>query len=142
MAMTNELAVAYRATTYRVFLPPGICALRVNQPAETLRGWLEMAGASQFAILTAHNPGSQRLDAAHNLMRQQALQQDVLRRGYLMFPAENVSDGAGWPVEESCCVIGMALAEADQLAYQYGQNALVFGGKDGIPHLHWIEKTK
>ena len=49
MAKTSELENAYRATTYRVFLPGGICELRLDEPCEALRCWLEAAGCDAFA---------------------------------------------------------------------------------------------
>jgi hypothetical protein len=36
-----ELATAYRATTYRVFLPGGHCDLRIDQPCQQLADWLK-----------------------------------------------------------------------------------------------------
>ncbi|MFZ1900217.1 MAG: hypothetical protein WAU35_06945, partial [Azonexus sp.] len=66
MAKTTELESAYRATTYRVFLPGGGCDLRLGVVSETLRCWLETAGAARFAILTAHNPGSEDVESEEN----------------------------------------------------------------------------
>ena len=45
MAKTSELEAAYRATTYRVYLPGGQCDLRPGVASEALRCWLETAGA-------------------------------------------------------------------------------------------------
>jgi hypothetical protein len=138
MPTRSDLDAAYRATTYRVFLPGGCCDLRVGALSETLRCWLETAGASQFAILTAQNPGSQPLDEEENRLRQAQLECDLLEAGYEPFVGENVADQGDWPGEESCFVADIALEEALALAAKYGQNALICGIADGLPQLVWV----
>jgi Protein of unknown function (DUF3293) len=138
MPTRSDLDAAYRATTYRVFLPGGCCDLRVGALSETLRCWLETAGASQFAILTAQNPGSQPLDEEENRLRQAQLECDLLEAGYEPFVGENVADLGDWPGEESCFVAGITLDEALALAAKYGQNALICGIADGLPQLVWV----
>ena len=61
--------------------------------------------------------------------------------GFLIFLAvrENVADAGDWPVEESCFVPGIELEDALALAEDYGQNAIVCGGADGVPRLAWVE---
>ena len=49
MAKTTELEAAYRATTYRVYLPDGHCDLRPGVASETLHCWLETAGVAGAA---------------------------------------------------------------------------------------------
>lgn len=137
MARTSELAAAYAATAYRVMFPDGPCVLRIGVPSGRLQGHLALAGAAGFVILTAHNPASRLLDAATNHRRQACLCAELRAGGFPLYPGENLADG-DWPVEESCCVIGMPLAAAAGIALKYGQNAIVAGGGDAIPHLHWI----
>ncbi len=138
MAKTTELEAAYRATTYRVYLPGGQCELRPGVASEILRCWLETAGATGFAILTACNPGSVRLDEEENNSRQSQLECELLESGYETYVAENVAEDAAWPVEESCFVPGIPVAEAMTLGGKYGQNAVVCGGADGVPELVWL----
>jgi hypothetical protein len=137
MAKTTELGAAYRATTYRVFLPGGGCDLRPGMASETLRCWLETAGVIRFAILTAHNPGSLPVAAEENALRQAELECALLELGYEPYAGENVADDDSWPDEESCFVPGISVAEAQVLARRYGQNAIVCGGADGVPELVW-----
>ncbi len=138
MAKTTELETAYRATTYRVCLPDGHCDLRPGVPSETLRCWLEAVGATCFAILTAYNPASLPLDENENSSRQSQLEYELLDSGYETYVGENVADNAAWPVEESCFVPGITLAEVMTLGEKYGQNAVVCGGADGVPELVWL----
>ncbi|MBL8421732.1 MAG: DUF3293 domain-containing protein [Dechloromonas sp.] len=138
MAKTAELESAYRATTYRVYLPGGQCDLWPAITSETLRCWLATAGVTRFAILTAHNPGSRLLDEKENSSRQSQLECDLLEAGFETYAGENVADSDAWPAEESCFVPGLAIAEAMALGEKYGQNAIVCGGHDGVPELVWI----
>lgn len=141
MAKTTELEAAYRATTYRVFLPGGLVELRLDQPSEALRAWLKSSAAREFAILTAHNPDAQPLDAEANMARQSQMELELLERGFEPYAGENEADSGDWPIEETCCVIDIGLAEASALGAKYGQNATVHGTMDGVPRLIWIGST-
>lgn len=138
MAKTTELETAYQATTYRVYLPDGRCDLRPGVASETLRCWLEAAGETCFAVLTACNPASLPLDGSENASRQSQLECELLDSGFETYVGENVADDAAWPVEESCFVPGIAVAEAMVLGERYGQNAVLCGGADGVPKLVWL----
>ena len=140
MAKTTELEAAYRATTYRVFLPGGLCELRLDLASETLRNWLETAGANQFAILTAHNPGAKQLDQENNMARQSQMEVQLLEAGYEPYAGENEADTGDWPAEETCFIADIELAEAKAIAAKYAQNAIVHGAADGVPRLIWIEE--
>jgi hypothetical protein len=140
MAMMNELEAAYRATTYRVFLPGGALDLRIDLPNELLRQWLSANGSCCFAIVTAANPGSQQLSAADNAERQAALECELLEGNYEPYAAEHLADDGAWQVEESCFVADLACEDGCALAAEFGQNAVVCGGQDGVPRLVWIEE--
>lgn len=139
MAKTTELEALYKATTYRVFLPGGMCELRIGQPCEDLRCWLETAGAETYAIVTACNPASQPLSAGRNAELQAQLECDLIEGNYEPYAGENVADDAGWPTEESCFIADIEREDACALGENYGQNAIVWGSVDGVPELLWIE---
>jgi len=139
MAKTTELEALYKATTYRVFLPGGICELRIGQPCEKLKSWLKAGDYKEFAIITAHNPGGQPVAAAQNAERQAELECELIEGNYEPYAGENVADDAAWPVEESCFVADIAAEDACALAADFGQNAIVFGTADGVAQLLWIE---
>lgn len=139
MAKMNELEAAYRATTYQVFLPGCRCDLRVDQTCAALADWLKKQGCTGFAIITAHNPGKQRLDDASNAEAQSALECDLLEGNYEPYAGENLADAANWPIEETCFIPDIALVDALALAEDYGQSAILWGEADGIPRLVWIE---
>jgi hypothetical protein len=140
MSKTSELDAVYRATSYQVFLPGGHADLRIDQPNAVLRAWLEKAGYSSFAIITAHNPGGRAVAAATNAERQSQLECALLEGNYEPYAGENVPDDAGVSSEESCFIPDITLADACALAGDFGQNALVCGGIDAIPRLVWIEE--
>jgi len=142
MATRTELEAAYLATTYRVFLPGGVCDLRLGQASDTLRCWLETAGAAGFAILTAHNPGGRQVNVATNAERQSQMEVALLEGNYETYVGENLPDDGVWPVEESCFVPDISLADALALGAQYGQNAIVHGEADGISRLAWITENE
>jgi hypothetical protein len=140
MAKTTELEALYRATTYRVFLPGGICDLRLDQANEELSCWLETAGSKEFAIITAYNPGGLACQAGENAEKQAELECELIEGNYEPYAGENVADTGDWPAEESCFITDIALQDACALAGNYGQNALVYGAADGVPKLVWIEQ--
>ncbi|MBS1143481.1 MAG: hypothetical protein H6R14_887 [Proteobacteria bacterium] len=139
MAKTSELEVAYMATTYRVFLPSGVCELRLGQASDTLRCWLETAGENTFALISAQNPDGQQLDESANAERQSQLECDLLEGNYEPYAAQHEADDGQWPMEESCFVPGISCEDACALAADFGQNAVVYGGADAVPQLVWIE---
>ena len=136
--MMNDLETAYRATTYRVFLPGGAVDLRLDQANGRLSAWLAAAGCRCFALVTACNPGAQPLSAAANAERQARLECELLAGNYEPFAAEHVADDGAWPVEESCFVPDLTAGDACALAADFGQNAVVCGGEDGTPRLVWL----
>lgn len=142
MATRSELEAAYTATTYRVFFPAAIGDLRLAQASEILRCVLQSSGALTFVILTAYNPCSLRLDTSSNQVRHRAMKADLLEISKHVFDGENLADNKDWPVEKSCCILGMSLIDACLLGNKYGQNAIVYGGEDAIPHLYWIKETE
>ena len=143
MTLTKtELAAAYRATTYRVFLPGGYADLRIGEANEVLSAWLERTGVEGFAIITAYNPGSNPMPAEKNAEQQSKLECDLLEGHYEPYAGENVPDNDGSLVEETCFVPDITQEDACALAEDFGQYAIVCGGADGIPQLIWIEKTE
>ena len=137
---SETLQAAYRATTYRVFLPGGALDLRIGEANAGLIAWLADAGESVWTVLTACNPASQALPENENRERQARLEVKLLERGFEPYAGENVADDAAWPVEETCFVAGISVKDCTELARQFGQNASVCGREDGVPHLIWVEE--
>ncbi len=51
---------------------------------------------------------------------------------------DNLPDTEDWPVEPSVCIFDLSLQDVCQLGLKYGQNAMIFGERDGIPRLRWL----
>lgn len=138
---SEALQMAYEASTYRVFLPGGVIDLRIGKPEPALVKWLKAEGATHWALLTAHNPGANRLAADENAERQAQLECLLLERGFEPYAGENIAaEDSDWPVEETCFIAGISVKDSTALALQFGQNAMVCGVDDGVPHLHWISE--
>lgn len=138
--MTTDLAQLYAATTYRVYLPGGVCDVRVGERSDEIANWLEANNVACFAFVTAHNPGSVRRDEQQNREAQSRLECDLLEGHYEPYSAENIPDGSDWPVEESCFVPDLLAEDACALAADYGQNAVVWGNANGVACLVWVEQ--
>lgn len=139
MPTKSELEAAYRATAYRVFLPGGALDLRIDQASPELAAWLADDELDCWAILTAWNPGSQRLSDQDNVARQSDLEVRLLELGFEPFAGENLADAEDWPAEDSCFVGDMSPENALAVAAEFGQAAIVGGGADGVPKLLWTE---
>lgn len=132
----TELAAAYAATTYRLYLPDGIFDLRLEQQHSRLHDWLMGQGIREFVIITADNPGSLLLDLQENAVRLELLAAELQQAGYQCHPAANIPDG-DWPAEQAFLVLAMPVNEALALAWQFGQLAVVYGTDEGVPRLLW-----
>lgn len=138
MAKTTDLDAAFRATTYRVFVPGGPFSLRIGEAHAGLAAWLQEHGHTGFAILSAWNPGAHAMPVTRNAERQTALACDLLEGNFVLHAGENVPDeDAGWR-EESCFVPDLAPEDACALGEAYGQSAVICGGTDGVPQLIWV----
>lgn len=143
--MTSErerLEAAYRATTYRVFLPAGCIELRPGQANPALERWLAESGVSEWAVLTACNPGSQALTARENGERQARLECQLLEENFEPYAGENEADDGAWPAEETCFVPNISLAKTLELAGQFGQNAVLAGSVGEVPRLAWVDEKQ
>lgn len=137
MATTTELEQAYRATTYRIFLPGGAADLRIDTANGALAAWLQAQGVEEWAVVTAANPASKAISSRENAERQAQLECILLEDGFEPYAGENIADSADWPVEESCFIPGISRGSAIALARQFGQNAILCGEADGMPRLVW-----
>ncbi len=133
--MTDPLITAYRAALYQVDLPGLRLELRVDTHCQALQRWLSMQGHACAALLTAHNPGSERCSNAQNDMAQQQLQEEICARGLPFFTGRNVDRQGQWPQEESLLVPDLPLDAAHALARQFGQRAFLWCDDSGTPRL-------
>lgn len=133
-ARRGELERAYRSTTYAAAVP---LRLRVGEPNPLLDAFLAGLGVSEYAFLTAWNPGSRPASEDAN----RAAQQRLLARldGYATFVGAGEADDGSWPPEPSLLVAGLPREKAVELGREFRQAAVVVGRLGGAPELVWLE---
>lgn len=127
----SSLVRAYRATDYKVDIDGVV--LRIGQQSDGLLALHKSSRVSTSAFVTAWNPQSRRLEDGENRSRNALLEADIRSLGLAFVPGEGVGKD-GWR-EASFLILGIERPQAVALAQTYGQNAIVFVGKDGIPEL-------
>lgn len=130
-----DILEAYRRTHYRVSVPESEFILRVDEPSDRLREILREHPEGGAAFITADNPGSVRISTEKNRSARQVLLLELEQKGLPFYLGVGEDPSGRWPGEESFLVLGIALEEAKTLANRFGQNALLWAGPDGTPHL-------
>lgn len=98
---------------------------------------LVLFGGRPFAVVTAHNPGSQRLSDEENARRHRELERVLCEGGYELAPSVGRSLEGDWS-EEGFTVFGIGLEEALAIGRRFGQNAIVYGQGERVA-LAWCE---
>ena len=132
---SDELFDSYRRTTYSVETPVGPIHLRVGERNEDLARLLKRYGATNWAFVTAFNPGSQQLAPEENLQRQSQLEDSLRHQMLTFFPGKGVGDDSSWPSEKSVLILNISRERAVHLAREFGQNAILVGGESDVPEL-------
>ena len=144
------LQAAYRATTYRVWLPEGAVDLREGEACPALAAYVAARGGRAWMVVTASNPASEPLGEAANLARQRALAGLLHSLGLPALAAENLADDGQWPAEAGFFVTAPVLDRELALALgrHMGQNAVLFGVAQGdagtpdtTPELLWCREV-
>lgn len=128
----------YRRARYRVELASGAIELAIGARSPALDRHLESAGAIEWAIVTACNPGSAPLPEPENRRRTVELARQLESRGWSTRPAAGVDPDGRWPEEPGWLVAGAARAALVALAAELGQAAIVVGRRGGAAELLWI----
>jgi hypothetical protein len=137
-----ELEAAYRAAAYSVVVPGREpITIRCGERCMPLDLLLIEAGATVWAFVTACNPESIRLDDDTNAERMMRLETVVRGRGLACFDGEGTADDNAWPAEPSLLVLGIDEADALSLAKEFGQAAILCGGRGGEARLAWTDAS-
>lgn len=136
--MNSTLQQAYNSAIYVVEAPDGEIVIRVGERSDALIHLLRSARITEWAFITAYNPGSEVLPRAENLRRNRVLESDLHSRGYSYYPGEGRSEDGSWQPERSFLILGIPETEATRLGKKFSQSAILVGGADGIPRLTMI----
>jgi len=129
--------LAYTNTTFCAQTPLGEIRLRIGIANSLLAQLLSQFAVDEWAFITSYNPGSQALPEDENTQRQIELKDRLQKDGFQIFSGEGKGDDSEWPPEPSFLVLGVNKNHAIAIGKDFGQNAIVAGGKDAIPILKW-----
>ena len=135
--MPHRLEAAYRATDYVVEAPAGAFALHVDEPSAALAALHAQYRVQSSAFVSAWNPRSMPASTADNDAAHRRLLGLLQVAGYAVIEGWGRDRRGAWPAERSLLVLGIAAEQAQRLAADFGQNALLYAGADAIPRLLW-----
>ncbi len=132
------LEAAFRATTYHVAAGRELFDLRIGEGNPAFSSWLKGQRISNWAIVTACNPGS-RLTPEQNAAQTRRLQEKITQYAWRHAPARNCADAGDWPDEPGFCVFDADENTLRMLAVEFGQTAIVCGSADdGRGEIVWL----
>ena len=128
-AIRSELDDEYRATTYRVYGPPGGTPidLHVGEVSARLDNLLASYAIEPWAFITAWNPTSRSFSSEVNNIRHTELLQLVRERGWRFYEGSGIPSNLDWAPERSVLVLGISKDDAVILGKRFDQNAVVIG---------------
>lgn len=125
----EAFATAYQTAIYNA---AGVAFTLADKPTEVM-----LFGRRRFAIITAHNPKSERLSAEENQRRHGELGHDLSKLGPEYGPSTGESPDRSW-VEEGFVVFDIGLEAALELGRKFGQHAILWGEGERV-YLAWCE---
>jgi hypothetical protein len=131
----------YEEAHYLVLLPgdsgtDNEVSFRINQENPQIDKLMEQHRKQTACFITACNPKGERINDKENLMRMQELE-SIVQQKQLPYYFGQGGDSKGAWIEKSLLIVGIDRAEADQLAHQYEQNAVVWFELGSAPQLRW-----
>ncbi len=130
-----KFAALYKATTFRVEGPEGIVDIRVGEVHPRIDALLLPHGVTEWAYITAWNPGSRPMSEDQNALAHDELIKVLRERGFTFYEGDGIPDQAGWAPERSVWIAGISRREAVEIGRRFGQNAIVVGSLGGIAEL-------
>lgn len=118
---------AYLRTTFTAETPSGKIEIRPGSSSVALDSILRKNRVTEWAYVTAYNPGSRLMSDEINKRAHEELRRTVNDRGLIYFEGHGVGPEGVWPPEASLLVLGLPLDQARALGRQFGQLAIVVG---------------
>jgi hypothetical protein len=131
---------AYAQAEYRVRLAGGDVIIRIDRydPAIERRLRSEAGVRNSWAIITPCNPHSRQLDDDSNASRLDEMAAALNSADLRCFPSVNRDPGGSWPDEAGFLICDPPADVIENLARQFGQNAIVIGAAGEAPRLLWL----
>ena len=131
----------YQDAHYLVLLPDDSgtdieVSFRIDQQNQEIDKLMEMHGRKAACFITPCNPKGEPIDDKENLRLMQELESIVQQKQLPYFFGQG-GDSKGTWIEKSLLIVGIDRAEADQLAHQFEQNAVVWFELGRTPTLRW-----
>jgi hypothetical protein len=111
--------------------------LRIGDPADNHRAWLEKMGAQSATILTAWNPLGEEKPPADNERAQEELLSAIRARELRWLPATGEDPAGKWDPEPGFCVFDAPDALLDEWLLIFRQNAAVRVERERECRLVW-----
>jgi hypothetical protein len=121
-----NLVRAYREAIYSVHEGNDAISLKVGEVSHALAALMHIHKAQTAAILTAYNPYSEIQSSAENERMQAALVAELKASAIVCLDAIGSDPEGEWEPEASTLALGISLVDAERLADQFGQNALIW----------------
>ena len=126
---------AYLQTTYCVSLETETLSLNIGTQHNTLTDLFSTHAVNCGAFITAYNPKGTEQPSELNESAHDLLLDRVNSLGHKSLEAYTQTHASHWPTEHGLFVLGIALEQAQSLARDFDQDALVWVGSDLIPVL-------
>ncbi len=131
----------YQDAHYLVLLPrdsgtDNEVSFRINQQNLEIDKLMDLHGKQTACFITACNPKGERIDDRENLRLMSELE-SIIQQKQLPYYFGHGGDSKGAWIEKSLLIVGIDRAEADQLAHQFEQNAVVWFELGRTPTLRW-----
>ena len=131
----------YQEAHYLVLLPgdsgtDNEVSFSIYQQNQEIDKLMDLHGKQTACFITACNPKGDRIDYKENLRLMQELESIVQEKQLPYFFGQG-GDSKGTWIEKSLLIVGIDRDEADQLAHQYEQNAVVWFELGSAPTLRW-----
>ena len=131
----------YKKANYLVLLPAQTgkdteVSFRIDEPNQQIDKLIQLHGKQTACFITPCNPKGRLIDYIENLRLVSELE-SIIQQKQLPYYLGHGGDSKGAWIEKSFLIVGIGMDEADQLARQYYQNAVVWFERGNPPVLRW-----
>jgi Protein of unknown function (DUF3293). len=134
----QALLQAYLSTNYRLLNTAIV--IKIGSLNPDLDSFLIDNNAYSWVFISAENPRSNRLKPKENQRRHRELLEMAQNRSYDYWDGIGEGIDSDWPPEKSLLILDLPIAEIEQLASYFDQNAVVIGQLNQKSRLFWPKK--